>query len=320
VSAKLHAAEGRLRARCARVALACSVALAGSVAPAAELRAQGEEPVPVETRRLRGSAALLVGRGGNVGVSAGSDGIVLIDDQFAPQTPGLLAAAQSLSEEPLRFVINTHWHGDHTGGNENFGRAGAVIVAHAKVRARMSSEQFMASMNRRVPPSPAVALPIVTFSEGLSFHLNGDELRVEHVAPAHTDGDSLVKFELANVLHMGDTFFHGMYPFFDLSSGGSIEGMLAAAERGLALSDAETQIIPGHGPLATRADLQRYRDMLATLIARVRAQVAAGKSLAQTLAAQPSAEFDAANAAGFLGPADFVGLVYRSLGGTRTER
>jgi glyoxylase-like metal-dependent hydrolase (beta-lactamase superfamily II) len=165
---------------------------------------------------------MLVGSGGNIGVSSGPDGVFVIDDQYAPLTEKIVAAIRGFSDRPIRFVVNTHWHSDHVGGNENLGKMGALIVAHDNVRERMSVEQVMEVFGRTVPPSPDQALPVVTFGEAVTFHLNGDELYVFHVPHAHTDGDAIIHFRKANVVHMGDTFFNGLYPFIDLGSAGNV--------------------------------------------------------------------------------------------------
>jgi glyoxylase-like metal-dependent hydrolase (beta-lactamase superfamily II) len=184
----------------------------------------------------------------------------------------------------VRFVVNTHWHFDHTGGNENLGKAGALIVAHENVRKRMTTEQFIQAMNRREPPAAPGAWPVVTFTEAVTFHINRDSLVVTHVAPAHTDGDAIVHFTRANVIHMGDLFVSAGLPFVDRSSGGSNHGVIAAADRALALADAQTKIIPGHGPLADRARLQQWRDALVTLRDRVQREIAARKTVDEVLA------------------------------------
>ena len=241
------------------------------------LAQQAPPPAEVRVERLAPGVAVLFGRGGNIGLSYGDDGNVLIDDQYAPMTERIVAAVRGIDPDPIRFVVNTHWHGDHSGGNENLGRAGTVIVAHDNVRRRMTMEQLV--RGARVPPSPTGALPVVTFSENLTFHLNGDEIRAIHVAPAHTDGDSLVYWTRANVLHMGDVFFNGMLPFVDLDSGGSVDGVIAAVGIALGIANDETRIIPGHGPLARRAELIAYRDMLRGLRDRVAAEMRAGRSL-----------------------------------------
>jgi cyclase len=258
---------------------------------------------------------MLTGSGGNLGVSVGPDGVFLVDDQYAPLTEKIKAAIAAISDKPLRFILNTHWHGDHTGGNENFGSAGVLIVAHENVRKRMSVEQFIEAFGSKTPPSPKAALPVVTFNDAVTFHLNGDEVNAFHVAPAHTDGDAIVFFRKANVVHMGDCFFNGLYPFIDLSSGGSFEGVIAAAEKVLAMVDDGTRIIPGHGPSAKRADLAAYKDMLAGVRDKVKPMVKAGKTLAEVKAANPTAAWDEKWGKGFMKPDVWIGIVYTSLGG-----
>jgi len=269
--------------------------------------------VEIRTIPLGDGLAMLMGAGGNLGVSFGSDGVLVIDDQYAPMTDKIRSAIAKMSFEAIRFVLNTHWHGDHTGGNENLGRAGAVIMAHRDVRKRMSSDHYMASRDTTIPASPAEALPVVVFDDGITLHLNGQTIDVHHVGPAHTDGDSIVHFREADVLHLGDTFFSGMYPYIDLSSGGRVEGVIAAANRALGLSGPKTQIIPGHGPLSSPADLRKYRDMLMGIRDRVRELIQAGKGREDVVAAHPTKEFDAEYGGGFIKPDAFASIVYGSL-------
>ena len=290
------------------------LALALLVAAAAPASAQQREfsKVEIKVEKLEPGVAVLFGSGGNIGLSYGDDANAIIDDQFAPLTDKILAAIKSVDPDPVRFVINTHWHGDHTGGNENFGKRGAVIVAHDNVRVRMSSEQVMRAMNRTVPPSPKDSLPVVTFADGVTLHLNGDTLHVVHVANAHTDGDSLVHWQKGDVLHMGDTFFHGSsFPFIDLGSGGSIDGAIAAANQGLKLAGTNTRVIPGHGPMATRADLEAYRNMLVDIRGKVAAGIAAGQTLEQIQATKPAQRYGMPD--GFIKPDRFIETVYNSL-------
>ena len=244
----------------------------------------------------------------------GEDAVFLVDDQYAPVTPRIKAAVAALTDKPVKFVLNTHWHGDHTGGNENLGSGGTLIVAHDNVRKRMSTEQFIAFFNDKVPPAPRVALPVVTFGENVTFHINGEEIHAFHVAPAHTDGDAVVHFRKSNVVHTGDLFFNGMYPFIDVDSGGSVSGMIAAADALMAtVVKDDTRIIPGHGPLATRADYKAFRDMLAAVRDAVGPLAKAGKTLEEVVAAKPTAALDARWGGGFMKPDSFVGLVYADL-------
>lgn len=285
-----------------------------TVFSAAPVQAQQDfDAVTVEMRPIRDGVHLLTGRGGNIVASTGADGTFLIDDQYAPLTDRIRAALATVTDQPVRFVVNTHWHGDHVGGNENLGKAGAVILAHENVRVRMSSEQFMAAFDRTVPASPPAALPVVTFTEGLALHLNGDTMRVVHASHAHTDGDALVFFEQANVLHMGDTYFNGLYPFIDIDSGGSIDGMIAAVAKGVQLANDETIVVPGHGPLSDRAGMKAYGEMLTGFRNRIADLKASGKSLEEVIAAKPTGEFDAALGGAFIKPEQLIGFIYRTL-------
>jgi glyoxylase-like metal-dependent hydrolase (beta-lactamase superfamily II) len=290
--------------------LAAALAL---VAAPALAQQQDFSKVEIKSEKVAEGVYMLTGAGGNIGLSVGPNGTYVIDDQYAPLTERILAAIRAITPDPVRFVVNTHWHGDHTGGNENMGRAGALLVAHENVRKRMSVEHFSAAFNRKTPPSPEGALPVVTFTESVTFHWNGDEIRVTHVAPAHTDGDSFVHFAKADVVHMGDLFFNGGYPFIDTSSGGRIDGVIAAADGVLAATGEKTRFIPGHGPLATRAELQAYRDMLRTLRDRIAKLKAAGRSRDEVVAAKPTADHDAKWGTGFMKGDTFTGLAYDSL-------
>jgi len=272
-----------------------------------------EDTTRIQTIPVAKGVYMLLGNGGNIGVSAGEDAVFLVDDQFAPLTQKIIDAVKAISDTPIRFLLNTHWHFDHTGGNENFGKVGVVIVAHDNVRQRMSVEQFMARMNRRFPPSPKAALPVVTFSEMVTFHLNGDDIHAVHVKNAHTDGDALVHWVNANVIHMGDTFMNGFYPFIDIGSGGSINGLITAITAAMSYVNDGTKIIPGHGPLAVKADLVAYRDMLVGVRDAVQRLVAQKKTLEQVLAANPTAPWDDKWGRGFMKPADFLTTVYESL-------
>ncbi|HZX24710.1 MAG TPA: MBL fold metallo-hydrolase [Woeseiaceae bacterium] len=292
--------------------LMMAAAAAATAMAAGPVQAQDDmADVEIGVTDLGDGLYLLTGRGGNMGLSVGEDATFLIDDQFAPLTPKIRAAIAELTDQPVKFVFNTHWHFDHVGGNENFGETGSVIVAHDNVRERMSKDQFLEAFNREVPASPPEALPVVTFNDRVTFHLNGETIRAFHTPHAHTDGDSVIHFDGANVFHMGDTFFHKMYPFIDASSGGSVNGVIEAANAVLAMADEESVIIPGHGPIAGRDDLRAYRDMLATVRDSINAMIADGMSLEQVQAANPTADFDAMhNEMGMFEPAQWVGLMY----------
>ncbi len=257
---------------------------------------------------------MLEGNGGNLGLCVGGDGAFLIDDQFAPMVPQIRAAVAKLSKLPVKFLVNTHHHGDHTGGNERLGRGGAIIYAHDNVRKRMTADQ----LRKKIQGRAAAALPVVTFSTSLRFHWNGESIHAFHVDAAHTDGDAIIHFEKANVFHMGDVFFNGRFPFLDLRSGGSLVGMVAAVERVLKLADDKSMIIPGHGALATRTDLQDYHRMLVTVRDSVTKLVVAGKTEQQVLDSGPARQFDKRWAWGFINGEKFVKTVYTSVRLTRS--
>lgn len=274
---------------------------------------QSMENVQIKATEITDSVYMLTGRGGNLGLSVGDDGAFLVDDQYAPLTDKILAAIAKITDKPIKFVVNTHWHGDHTGGNENMGKAGAIVVAHENVRKRMSVEQFNAVFNRTTPASPKGALPVVTFTDAVTFHWNGDDINAFHVDPAHTDGDAIIHFKNANVIHMGDTYFNGMYPYIDVSAGGSINGLIAAVDRVIAKANDNTKIIPGHGPLSNRSELKAYRNVLSTMRDRVAKLIKEGKSKEEVVAAKPTADHDAKWGGGFMKPDVWVGILYTSL-------
>ena len=249
------------------------------------------DTVQIRVSALAPGVYMLTGAGGNIGLAVGDEAVFVVDDQFAPLTPRILAAIATVTSKPVRFVVNTHWHFDHTGGNENMGKAGALLVAHENVRKRMSTDQFIEALNRREPAAPPGALPVVTFTDGVTFHINGDALVVTHSPRAHTDGDAIVFFTKANVLHAGDSFLSAGLPFVDLSSGGSIHGIIASAERVVAMTNDQTKIIPGHGPVADRARVRAWREMLVALRDRMTAEVAAGRTVEQVLAANITAAY-----------------------------
>lgn len=289
------------------------VCVGNSFDQAAVAQPQDFSQVEIQTVPVAQGIYMLVGEGGNIGVSTGEDGVFMIDDQYAPLTEKIVGAIADITPEPIRFLINTHWHFDHTGGNENFGEAGVVIVAHDHVYERMSTDQFIDAFQADVPASPSVALPIITFNDTTTFHLNNQTIEAFHVAPAHTDGDTVIHFVDADVIHAGDTYFNGLYPFIDTSSGGSIVGMIGAAERILALAGENTKIIPGHGPLSNRAELEDYRRMLTDVRVRTESAIARGLSLDEFIASDPTADYDEALGGGFLSPEQFQTIVYQSL-------
>lgn len=296
-----------MRSRALRVGLPLALLIA---APAVLPAQAGLDTIRIRSQAVAGNVYMLQGSGGNIGLAVGDDAVFVVDDQFAPLTPRILAAIAELTPRPVRFVVNTHWHFDHTGGNENMGKAGALVVAHENVRKRMSTEQFIEALNRREPPAAPGALPVVTFTEGVTFHINDDEVAVTHVPPAHTDGDAIIHFVRANVIHMGDLFVSAGLPFVDRSSGGSIHGVIGAAEVVLGLANAQTRIIPGHGPLADRARLQTWRDALVALRDRMQREIAAGRTLDQVLAAKISEPYLAAFPAGH---ERFLRILYQEL-------
>lgn len=223
--------------------------------------------VNIETTKLSNNVYMLVGQGGNIGVSAGDDGVFIIDDQFARLTPKIIEAIKAISDKPFQFLVNTHYHGDHTGGNENMTKQGVKIIAHENVRKRLIDGE-----------SSKEALPIITFNDRVNVHMNGEDVKVYHVEHAHTDGDALLYFTKSNVLHTGDTYFKSRYPFIDLKSGGSIDGYINAVKKGLSLVNDNTKIIPGHGAVSNKAEYASFLVMLENLKANVQAEIDKGKT------------------------------------------
>ena len=236
-------------------------------------QSQNMSDVQIETVELSENVYMLIGRGGNMGVSIGEDGVFVIDDQFAPLTPKHLEAIRKLSDGPIQYLVNTHWHGDHTGGNENMAKAGATIMAHDNVRKRLAE-----TPNRQNELAPKEALPVITYDSQMTVHMNGEPVAIYHVDNAHTDGDSIIYFAESNVMHTGDTYFQARYPYIDLNSGGSVDGYIAAVERSLMLIDDETKIIPGHGPVSNKKEYAAFLKMMKELRTNVLASIKAGKS------------------------------------------
>jgi glyoxylase-like metal-dependent hydrolase (beta-lactamase superfamily II) len=271
--------------------------------------------VEIKTTKVGDGIYMLTGQGGNMGVSAGPDGVFLIDDQFAPLSEKIKSAIAALSDQPVRFLLNTHWHPDHTGGNEIMGKAGTVIVAHNNVRKRLAVDNFIEMFGMDAPATDITGLPVITFDSSLTFHLNGSEIIVSHVSNAHTDGDSIVWFRDVNVIHTGDIYFAGMYPFIDTGSGGSIAGIINALEQVLAMSDDKTVIIPGHGPVSTKSSLLAYTDMLKTISSTLRKMIAAQSTLEQIQATEPTRDFDGKYGDGFIKNTAFVKMLYKDMAG-----
>ena len=267
------------------------------------------DAVQIEAIPVADNIYMLTGAGGNMGLITGEDGTFLIDDQFAPLTEKITAAIAELTDQPIRFVINTHYHGDHTGGNENLGKAGALIVAHDNVYERMSADDFMDGN-----PAPKESLPVVTFTEDVTFHINGEHVHGFHIGDAHTDGDTIIHFKNANVVHMGDIYFSGLFPYIDVNSGGSIDGMITAVNRVLRISDDETKIIPGHGPLSTKKDLQGYLSFLTKLRSKVSQMISEGKTLEEIQEANPTEGYEEWNWE-FISSNRIVESVYTDLSG-----
>jgi len=266
------------------MALACS---------AAALAQPNFDAVQIRTTKITDTVYMLEGEGGNIGVSAGEDGVILIDDQYAPLTEKILVAVKAISDKPIRFVINTHWHFDHTGGNENLGKGGVIIVAHDNVYKRLSSEQFIQLLNnRKVPAMPKAGLPMVTFSDSVTFRVNGDEITAYRIPAAHTDGDVFVRFKNANVIHTGDVFAAYRYPFIDVENGGSVKGVIAAMDRLLPTLDDNTKVIPGHGPLSGKKDVIAFREMIVKVSSRVETAAKQKKTVDQVVALKPTREYD----------------------------
>ncbi len=285
------------------------VGLLGMSIPAAA----ADEEVTIKTLKVRDGVYMLAGKGGNIGVFIGEDGTFMIDDQFAPLTPKHLEAIKTAGGEVPKFLINTHYHADHTGGNENLGKAGTVIFSHNQVRERMTMETVIKAFNMTTPPQPKAALPVVTFSTDITFHLNGDTLYVFHVPNAHTDGDSVIHFKNTNVIHAGDVMFNGFYPFIDVAHGGTLKGMVEGADAVLALADGETKIIPGHGPLGDKAQLKAYRDMLDTAYERLSGLRNKGMSVEQAVAQKPLADLEERWGKGMFTGDKWIGLIYEGL-------
>ncbi|MEO1411117.1 MAG: MBL fold metallo-hydrolase [Bacteroidota bacterium] len=277
------------------------------------LTAQDFSTTVIIPERINDRLYKLEGAGGNIGVLLGEDGVLLIDTQYGPLGDKIKTVIQELGGDQPQYVVNTHWHGDHTGGNEYFNTAGALLIAHENVYLRKRTDQLMRAFGRSVPAAPRAAWPELTFSENMNLHLNGEDILLLHVHDAHTDGDVHVYFTQSNVLHMGDTYFQATFPFIDISSGGTLDGMIESANQALFLVDDETVIIPGHGALSNRSELIDYRDMLQTISTRVKQSLAAGLSLEELKAAKLTAEFEERWGQGWMKADRFIEIVHGDL-------
>jgi cyclase len=287
--------------------------LAGSLC-AAPLAAQDPDPAKVEIKvqNVAGGIYMLTGAGGNIGVSVGDDGVLIVDDQFASLAPKIQEALKGITDKPVRFLLNTHWHGDHTGGNAPFART-STIIAHDNVRARLrdGSPNLLGNV---VPPAAPEALPVITFDHSLTVHVNGEDIRALHYARGHTDGDSVVFFPRANVVHMGDDFVTYGLPFVDVSSGGSVVGLVENLEKALAALPDDVKVIPGHGPLSAKADVTKFAAMLKDCVALVQAAMKKGRTLEQMKADKVLARYDSLGQ-GFVKTAAFTELIHNELKG-----
>ena len=273
-----------------------------------------DENVTIKTTELTESIYMLEGSGGNIIVSVGEDGVFMVDDQFAPLTEKIKDAISKRTDKPIKFVINTHWHPDHTGGNENFGELDAIIVSHDNVRKRLSTEQFQEFFNRSVPPLSEKGLPIITFSDNMTIFQNGDEIKIIHVDNGHTDGDSIVYFTKNNVIHVGDDFNDKSYPFIDLSSGGSIDGLISSLQTTSSIIDDETKVVSGHSEISNKTKVNDFTNMLKDVREKISQMIEDGKSLEEIIASQPTSKYyeiyyDHTR----FQPEDFITFIYQSI-------
>ena len=274
------------------------------------------DTVKIRPVKVTDNIYMLKGSGGNIGVLVGRDGTLMIDDQFAPLSNKINGAIKTLDPGEIRFLINTHLHGDHSGGNDNFKKMGVTIVAHDQARERMSKEQVNKVLNRVTPPREKDALPVITFFDKLNFHLNDEDIVLHHFDPGHTDGDLIVQFKNANVLHTGDAFVRYGYPFIDISSGGSVNGFISTLDKILALTDDNTKVIPGHGEVASKSDIKKVRDAVADIRDQVAAALKKGKKVEEIPGMGIADKYDAEWGKGFVKGKDFVLMVAENIRST----
>ncbi len=268
----------------------------------------------VKITPLKNNIHMLVSpQGGNIVTSTGEDGTFIIDDQLGGRSEIIEAAVKSINDQDIKFILNTHYHFDHSGGNEFFGAKNALIVAHDNVRKRLSTRQFITYFKREMLPLSKAGLPTLTFAHDMTFHYNGSSINIIHIPAAHTDGDAVAHFTDENIIVAGDLIFNGMYPFIDIEHGGSVMGIIAGLDVLLTLADDKTVIVPGHGPLMNKSGLQTYRQTLATIAEHIKSAIKDGKTREQTIAAKPTQEFDATLGKGFIGPDAFVSFLYDDL-------
>ncbi len=297
-----------------QIRLACIVMLVLFIGhTGAYCQTQDFANVQIQTEKVADNIFMLTGAGGNIGISAGNDCVFMIDSSYAPLADKIKAAITAISGKPIRYLVNTHWHLDHVGGNEYFAKSGATVVAHDNVRKRVSTEQFVKLLDKTIPPLPESALPTITFNQNINFYLNGNEIYIFNIKRAHTDGDGIIHFKKSNVIHMGDIYFNGTYPFIDLAAGGSINGMITAVRRIAQMCDQNTKVIPGHGHLSNKTELLAYLKMLVSVRDRISKEIKAGKSLDAVIASQPTRDLDEKWGKGFMKPELFVKIVYENL-------
>jgi len=278
-------------------------------------QAQKFKDVEIIVNQLHNNGTyMLVGKGGNIGLSVGDDGVLLIDSQFKQLTDKILSAINNrITDKSVKFLINTHWHQDHSGGNENFVKNGAIIIAHENVRERLNAEQFVDFLNKTFEASPLNALPTITYKDSITFYFNEDKIDVYHLPNAHTDGDSIIYFNKRNIIHTGDIYVNGRYPFIDHSSGGSIDGIITGIEKIISIIDNETKIIPGHGLLSNLGELQDYLIMLKDIRQQVLTMVNNGATLNEIIKSDITSKYDNLYSDSFINSGDFLGFVYNDV-------